>query len=257
MYLRANLSLAAILIGCSVSDASALPIDSFDTAQIVQAPPDSTVSDQVSGAGIAGMERDVVAFAPRGFGATDLEIDLFGSGVLSYSQGWSNAYALLTWDGADDSVILDPLGLGGLDLTDGGLADAFEVDVTFVDSDVLLLVTVHSDAIDSSQATLMIPAGSPPSIFSLVFADFTTLGGSGARFDDVGAIEIRIDGPMGTDLQLESISTAASTPVPEPQTFCLMAAGLIALIAGRRRFPVAAHVVRQRQWAGVASVLDR
>lgn len=241
--------LCLVVLCCSVAggDSAAYLIDTFDTAQMVVSPPDSMVSDQTSGAGIAGVERDIIASAADGFGATEISIGQFGSGVFSYSQGWEDGSGFVTWDGQDDSIVLDPIGLAGIDLTDGGLSDAFALEITFVDSDVDLVLTVHSDGTDRSEATATILAGASPATIMFSFADFITTGGSGARFDDVGAIELSMRGPMGTDLQFESLATVPLSPIPEPDTFLLTSMGLLALGAARRGFPEVARLAHRRR----------
>jgi hypothetical protein len=230
-----KLVLTSLLALCVVTgEASAIVIDNFDVAQLVVAAPPSTVSDEVGGVTILGLERDVVAVADVGFGATVVVVDEFGNGLMGYEQGWDNGSGLLTWDGADSSILLDPVGLGGVDLTDLGLSDAFAIDIAFLDSDVTLELTVHTDGTNQSQWTMTVPASTPTGVLWVSFSSFSNSGGTGADFSDVGAIELSIEGDMGTDLQIDSLSTGLVTPIPEPQTFLLTGLGILTLL-GRRR----------------------
>lgn len=214
-------------------------IDSFEQYQFVEAPPGSSASDETSGAGILGGERDVVASADPGFGSTVVVVDEFGSDLLGFEQGWDKGAATITWDGNDSSILLDPTGLGGVDLTESGLADALALDVAFIDSDVMLILTVHTDAGNASRASVLLPGATPAGPFIFPFTSFLTLSGGGADFANVGAIALSISGSIGTDFRVDEFTTVQATPVPQPETFLLTAMGVIWIAGSRRKMAAA------------------
>ena len=186
------------------------------------------------GAGILGTEQDMAIEVNSGTGWLTLaadEFDVFGEDLdlLSHSHDASiTGQSWITWDGVADT----PTGLGGVDLTEGGLSSVFEFDVIMDDFAVDLTFTVWTDAANWSVGTIALPGGipfNPGQTFVLPYADFTVGGGTGADFENVGAIELLIDGQIpGTDLLLGIIQT------PEPGTASLIMLGALALLRRRR-----------------------
>lgn len=227
----------AVAVCLFVSSAHAVIIDSFDTAQTLQANSGTTSDSGSVGptAGIVGGHRDTVASWTSGPNNVDLAIDSGSSSALDLNLGSDTlGDATIQWDGSDGSVALDPTGLGGVDLTAGSTLNALGIEVLFDDSPVNVTLRVFTDAGNWSSAVLGLPGG----IFAaqshtLTFASFTTQSGSGADFANVGAIEMFIDPQFAaTDLTLDFIE---STFVPEPSSMLLAAIGFVGLIAAVRR----------------------
>ena len=229
-----RIMLGAIMTGLASATANAgILIDSFETTQSCTAnmasPSDASA---LAGPGIIGGEREM--FADWMMGANDVQeiANSSSDGLLSFSLGADTAgMGKLIWDGPDNSTaVFNPLGLGGVDLTDGGVDDRLVVAVVFDDLPASLRFRVYSDAANYSQYYLMLPGG----IFGAVsleipYAAFATVAGSGADFSNVGAIELGIFPDMeATDISIDSIETA-----PTPGSLAL--AGVVGILGLKRR----------------------
>ncbi len=216
--------------------AHALVIDSFETSQSLMAASFMvTDSGSVIGPGIIGDERDAVVTWTSGPVFSELDVISAGTGFLSFSLGANTlGSAALTWDGDDNSSTDDFTGLGGSDLTDSNMSNAMLFDIVSDDNLVDLSITVWTDASDASSAILSLPGGIVSSTdFSVLFASFSPILGSGADFANVGMIRVEIDAALvATDLLIESVRTGF---IPEPSTLTLAACALIGLAYVRRR----------------------
>ena len=201
-------TLLFVLVLCCAGQVSALTIDDFsvDHPLIFQNGPGSQATSVAAG---VGGERSIEATVDSG---AFLLVDVT-SGTLSHAQSPGTlATTNVQWDGTDMSPMLDPVGLGGVDLTDGGIHNAVAITLEFADLNAVLTFNVYTDGSNASTFTLALPGGANNQLLVLPFSDFTTLLGSGATFTNVGAIEMFIDGSAtaGLDVQvnlLETIST--------------------------------------------------
>ena len=227
-----------MLLGLPLS-ASALSIDTFDTSQnvlIAPGPPNpQTVDDASAAAEAVGGSREIVLTRTGGFGLAGLDASLSGAGLLSLSTGAAVvADALLVYDGSADGSV-DPSGLGGVDLTDGGASSILQV-VARSDLDAVIRVQIHSgSATDYLFAEFNLTgAGTGAGAFQTLQIPLAALvaEGLGADVANVGAVVVAISGQPSVDLQIDSIGTI----VPEPTSLILMGLGTAGLaIAGRRR----------------------
>lgn len=189
-------------------------IDSYNTTtQSVTAadPGASTDNSALAATEALGGERDLsVALTSI---ASSLQISSNGTvaGVLVFdASSGATGSRRITYDGADgDASTLSASGLGGLNLT---ALDAVGMRFRIgADQASTLVVRVYSSATDFSIANIAIPVtgGAPTDTLVVRFGDFTVVGGTGANFSSVGAIEIAIETGTAVDAQIDIFETAS------------------------------------------------
>jgi uncharacterized repeat protein (TIGR01451 family) len=196
--------------------AAQITIDDFSTNQsaltLTYPPAGTSASSSVSGSGILGGERDVQINLTGGVIAGNTESAVVSSGFFSYSQDATIAgNTVIQWDGTDGSATLNPTGLGGVDLTQGGSQDALQLSVFFDDLPVSVTIEVFTDAGNASTATFNLPGLVFSSTnFVLPYSSFTTTLGTGANFANVGAITLRMGSTTtAPDVVLDFLQTTA------------------------------------------------
>jgi len=236
---RNSLVVAATLLALTcVPDLShaAMVIDSFTTPQIASVsgrrPYDFS---SVNAPEALGGNRELhVLRTSHGRGSAQLDVGTSVTPGAAFSLGFGTAgLASIVWDGLDRSRILNPRGLCGLDLTEGGINDRFSL-LAMADLGTEVTVRVYSGRRDWSEATLQIPAGLRAfQPFELPFDEFmASCGSNGADFTRIGAISLTFAGCESLDVGIRYFAV-----VPEPGTL-LAAVGLLgagAFIAFRRR----------------------
>jgi hypothetical protein len=216
-------------------------IDDFVTKQTSLATASAPANSSTATAPEAiGGERDMQVALISGRTALSLNINPFDGELLIHDSGAQvRGYSLTVWDGMDmDPISLDPTGLGGVDLTDGGLNDRIRLSQVTADLTGSISMTVY-DAGDASgnswsQAVFSLPGGVFTSTdIDIPFTDFTNVGAGGAAsFSNVGAISMRIENTTTGSLDVEMASVVA---VPEPATCLLATLGLVGLLVPLRR----------------------
>jgi len=200
--IRTSLGISVILalatVGIALADIISVDTftDGFQSMQVDQSNPSDT--DYTSGSMIGG-ERDAQLIWSSGTGgAVNLYIDSGDSNFLSFAQASGyRSTATLQWDGSDSSMTLNTTGLSNTDLTDSGANDSFRIRIIDNDNPVGITMRVYTDASNWSTRTQNtrgdIDTGQ---IVDMIFpfSSFTTGGGTGADFADVGAIEMMLDG---------------------------------------------------------------
>jgi hypothetical protein len=235
MAMRIRFLVAGVLFGGLASfawaeNSHALLIDDFSTDQGLSAiSPAVSASHQVFGSGILGGERDVELTRVANMGVA-MTVE---SGNLAYGHfGSSLGTALIVWDGVDASSALDPIGLGGIDFTEGGAEDKIAIPLLSSDSSAPVTLTAYTDLANFSTATVSLPGSVPPQqSLTVLFTDFVDTG-SGADFTNIGAFSLYIDGSAtpGLTVLLDSV-------IPEPSTGTLLLFGILMLASiGRCRW---------------------
>jgi hypothetical protein len=185
-----------LVISFHTSILAQMVIDDFSTDQalIFSVGSPSSASSFVAGTSIGG-ERDLEVSVTAGAVASgEVTGGTFNFGLAAGTTGNS----LITWDGSDGlpaSGDIDFVGLGGIDLTNGGIIDGITVTVDSTDVIGSLELTVYTDAANSSNFSFTLPAGIVTSTkFFIPISSFGTNSGTGADFSNVGAITMSITG---------------------------------------------------------------
>ncbi len=156
-------------------------------------------TDSAVDANVIGGHRDIRLERTNGTGNILVTVDNSVSPpelILNPSSG-SEGDVLIQYDGGDEAVTLDAVGLGGVSLSGGAVGEGpitnsgLRVLTRSVSAGQQIFVDVYTDANNFSQATIDIPQDAVDfgEIF-VPFADFVDGGiDGGADFNNVGAIE--------------------------------------------------------------------
>lgn len=211
-------------------------IDTFSTPQAVEAPlggPDSALSVVAAPEAIGG-ERDVQVLRESGGAAVQFQTGFGGQEVLSCSAGAGTVGScLVLWDGPDGVFPLDPDGLGGRDLTEGGANDAVGLAVRADQAVSFEIQVTHASDASFVSATLELPGGDLD--FEERFVPIAAFGPADPApiFSEVGAITMLIAGAPAFDVLVDDVRVT----VPEPGAAggALVVPVLVVLARGRRR----------------------
>ena len=229
-----SLFLALIFVQ-QTDKANAINIDEFEgdenlfTSTINQPQTAVTLS-----ASALGGRRSLYVNKTAGSGGISLYT---ADGTLTHDQGTSSSgVSIITWDGddiADNGIPSNPLGLGGINLTEdnggaGSPADAFRIkikaDLGF-NQPVTVRIYVYSNLTSCSMAGITINSNTVDSEgnpifedFIIPYADFNQICGIGitslASFNNVGAIVLEINGiNPANDLEIQTFGTNGECPV--------------------------------------------
>jgi uncharacterized repeat protein (TIGR01451 family) len=224
----------ALLFLLSIPDlshaVSLVMVDSFDTDQSIlsqtvgeDAIPGS-ISSSVSSEDILGGERDLEVNITKGKTPGNRLGAGISAGVASVSYGSSIAGSVnITWDGPDgDAVKLDPVGLGGLDLTAGGRQDAFLLSIELDDLPAGLDIQIYSDVENSSSFSLSLPGAIYSSTqYVIPFSAFIAELGEGANFSNVGAITLAVSADKPLDMMISSFETHSTLTAIKTDTLLI------------------------------------
>jgi hypothetical protein len=214
-------ALSTALLLFVTAPASAVIIDTFDDSALTSADSGTPFDSALTAAGsFLGTNRELDTSWDSGANSVDGEIDAGSSSLLNISLGADTL--------GDISVLWQ--NIGGIDLTLGATLNAIALSIVFDDlpADITFIVTDGSSNVGSS--TISTPGGIfAPTQTALTFASFS----GSVDFSDVETIQLIVD-PLfpAADLQIDFIE---STFIPEPSTGLLLAGGLIALGARRRK----------------------
>lgn len=212
-------------------------IDDFATPQLVEVTLGGADAAQgvVAAPEAIGGERDVQVVRTSGGGSLQFQTGVVGQERLECSAGAATeGSCLVLWDGTDGSFVLDPDGLGGIDLTEGGANDAVVLGVLADEVASVEIQVVR--ALDGSfvSAVLWLPRGGSELVERSVPISAFGPGDAAAVFADAGAISILVSGEAGFDVLLDDLRVA----VPEPAgaaAAAIAALGSLSTRARRRR----------------------
>jgi hypothetical protein len=236
----ATLAMVAAAMSAARSASADFTISRFNTDQQAlvsggPAGPKSAFDNSASATSVGGYRSMLVTrIGPATSRATvEADSNITLSSFFSYSSPAGVTGSVdLRFDGNNNSTTIDPNGLGGVDITEGGLDTGFLFRMVS-DTGAPLTITAYSGA-NVSQATVAIPADPSfvPQLVFVPFAAFTTIAGSGANFMSIGALSFLVDGAAspGVDAQIDFIVTSA----PEPSSLALVGLAGLGLAAMRR-----------------------
>ena len=144
-------------------------------------------------------------------GSSTLDVDF---NILDHRQGGdSKAISTIIWDGDATLSSINHTGLGGIDFTQDG-STALRLSVFTFDypntNPVIIRFVVYSSATNFSTHSITLNnAINSSTILDFPYSSFTTVGGAGANFTNVGAIVLEIDGFLhnAIDVQIDYIGT--------------------------------------------------
>ena len=175
-------------------------IDDYSlTTQSVTATSAANGSDSAMASEAIGSARDILVINTAATGQLTVFVDHISDTLSIGSLGDGVGTALIQYDGPDGTVALDATGLDGVSLAGGAVGAAAETNSGLIvlsraeNAGDSLFITVYTDGGNSSTATIPLPEDAVNFIESFVlFADFVVATGSGADFNNVGAIEASI-----------------------------------------------------------------
>jgi len=239
MKIRNILLGTAIALGFSSAANAGLitTIDDFSTDQgpitVMQG---ESLFSSVLGNMIGG-ERDLMITSHVDDFNQGASVNVAGGNFFFSSGSGNESMFTIQWDGVDNSMDVNPFGLGGFDFLNAGSNSVVSFVTAIVESDLNAWfdITFWSGPQGTAE-TVELPI--PGVDFPGRDAFFTTTEFSNTDFSDIGAIQVRgnIVSPdtglmvRSYDLQLDGV-----TAVPEPAPIALLGAGLLGIGLMQRR----------------------
>mgnify|MGYP000547679926 CR=1 FL=1 len=224
----------AILTGtltlAAAAQAAPITIDDFTDGQVLalaEAPASNTLTETIAGGMLGGFRTLVLTANDNGDIFTgnflDVNVNAGGNGALVVSNGTGvHGEVLSIWDAAG-------AGLGGEDITAGGLNSFITMDVLTIDLGVSVEFTLEDTSGNSFSVT---DAFSGPGIFQSDLAAFT-----GVDSTSIDSIQMRLfSRDSAWDGAVDFVET--NTRVPEPTAIALLGLGISLLgfqTAARRK----------------------
>lgn len=223
-------------VPAAVIDLFSAPQDPVSVVLPNPGSPPASSSSSMSDPGILGLERDIIVNVNVAGGFQSGISASVSNGSLLYSTTGSfgaSGSAQIQWDGVDGSAALNPVGLGGIDLTSGSQT-AFRLVVQSTIAGANLGLTVYSDAIRASSITFQTGMVLASQDFFLRYSDFTPVLGTGADFSNVGAVTFTRFYGAADPVRFDGLETVTMVPEPSVVSFGALVAAL-GLVRRRRR----------------------
>lgn len=221
-------------------------IDDFASQQQVEGNPVLPIgATNLTSSTVIGGQRDLHVEYLSGPAESTLYANPFGlSEVLEFNQSAGViAIATVTWDGVDADLTTTPsAGLGGIDITNGGLNDAFAFDIGIdaAGSGENLVMRLFTGS-DVSTAQVLIPVTNGTATSSQIIPLSQFVGA--ADLTNIDAIQLELGGNnTSIDAQLGPIGLIGSAvadfsveTIPEPSTVLLSLFAMVWLAGSKRR----------------------
>lgn len=219
-------------VSCVCASAMAAPvvIDDFVTTQLVEdlpGNPDPRTSERGTATSIGGfrdMEALITNYSGPGAQPEGGNSLVANNGFLAYNnEVFVTGKSTVTWDGSDEgadnsSFAVDIDGLGGLDLTGGGMNTQLVFSVLETDANVSFAFTIWDTLGSVATVTETFVEDAQNVNARIFFNEF-----AGIDFTTIGAIQLNITGEESADAAIDIIS---ATNIPLPPAILMMLGGL-------------------------------
>ncbi|GAA4464347.1 SdrD B-like domain-containing protein [Novipirellula rosea] len=204
-------------------------IDDFATTavSVLANASNPTNTDSTNAPEAIGGSRDIQAIRSSGSGNILVEVDTGQDALTISSGGGGVGTAMVQYDGIDNTIALDAVGLGGVSLSDELPLDPTDptgtqrqypgaglfVRTRAADAGEQLTIRVYTDATNFSETVVPVPVDATNFLETFVrFDSFTVAGGTGADFRNVGAIEAISDLTGDNDIRVSIVEALRPTP---------------------------------------------
>lgn len=199
------IALGVLAFAAVLPAAGQLVVDDFSTTQSVSLSAiNGTITSEISGAGLLGGVRAIRltqgASAGSLAGTVAANTLAMSTTTLGDLEVW--------WDGVDDDGFT-PTGLGGIDLTNGGLRDRFRLQVLTNDRPTeLMRLQIWMNGTDRCEAQFQMPTGTLEVLFS-AFTSCTGAATTATAPQAAGAVLFRtVNRPGAWSFTLGSVAGA-------------------------------------------------
>lgn len=210
------------------NQAQAFTIDTFDSAGqsvsytgVESFPISNTTASGVSIGGSRQISIDTAAG-----GGVNTNVDSFNSNAFSVNNNTgATSTSSVLWNA-------NGVGLGGLDLTDGGASTALLLAITFIDQgNVTIQFDVTETAAAGGSTASLTLSGLGLGTKTFLFSSFSNF--ASVDFTQVNSIKMTVNAGLASDLTLDLVETNVN--IPEPSSLVLMGLGLVGFSTFRKR----------------------
>ena len=228
---RALLAGVAVFAMAPAANAASVLIDGFDSQQraIDVASGLESMFSEINDPSVLGEYRDISASNDNGT-VEGTEVRVFNSALAFSNIAFESGEGFLTYDGQDGSMAVNTTGLGGFDLTFGGLGTGFEYEVIQADAELGFTVEAYDMVGGFSSFMTVLPETLTTQTFTGSFDQFM----GDADLTNLGALRFIASsrGVPNIDAAIGSISVSI---IPLPAGVFLLGGALLGLGAAARR----------------------